>query len=181
MTKEERVRFTERLLDALPGKQSDIARALGRRASDGTVHRRLRALADEGRVEVVDGEWRLTAGVSRFPELPDGYVFPAHLDEEARLELVAKVREWITGGVWNDSDLELLERYASARQRARHANVTLAADGLTTGGGERKFVHPLVAVAREAERDAQLYEDRLRERHDHVEVDDEPDGDQAGL
>jgi len=161
------------ILAALPGKGAQVAGSLGRARNDGTVRRRLAALAEAGEVEREDGVWRRCQdGCQDAPELPDppdglpGYEYPAGWDEGACDQFVQQA-EWLTDkvGALEGLDVDLLERYVTALQRARIAQSSLDDEGLLTSSANgRKFTHPAVAIVREAERDAHVYMEAMRKR-----------------
>jgi P27 family predicted phage terminase small subunit len=144
-----------RVLELLPGKQSDIAVALGRRKNDGTVRRTLEHLATGGFAERVDGAWR------RCQALPDPDVaYPDDLDQEARA-LYAKVLAYVRAlpdELWDETMLPQALRYVRAAQQARDAAALVEAEGrYTTNSSGRVFRHPAVEDAIRFEKAAQDY------------------------
>lgn len=162
MNAAERQQLTDAIVAQLPGTQAEIARAVGRKPSDGTVRRRLAALAEEGLVVQSDDGWRRAGGL---PELP-GFEFPGHFDEEARAVFESRLVAASNDGVWADEDVDLLERYVSAGQRGRTMQAEVAAGGAFSHSEEsgRAYAHPGIRIIREAERDAHVYEEALIER-----------------
>lgn len=83
---------------------------------------------------------------------------PEGLDDQSR-RLWRKTRDFLMDRPdpeWEDSDVVALERYIRSVQRAREARD--GTDKLTTHGSQGQLVeHPLVKVARDADRDAQSY------------------------
>lgn len=163
------------LLAKGPATTADLAARLGRPPKDATVRRRLAALAAAGEVaSEASGEWSRCQRLP-LPDALEGYEFPDGFDEASREEFTLKATELVAADVVIDSFLiDLLERYVRCLQRARHANLEIAEDGLFQRGakaGSRKFAHPGVAIAREAERDAHAYGESIEKRKRK-----EPDG-----
>ncbi len=177
------------VLDALPGTLSDIARRMGRKGNDSTVIRHLKWLVADGLVEHEGAVYERLHVVST----PATRAYPAHFDGEARRLFALKVATLVRDGLWDDDrDGELLERYVTAVQVARQARTRIAqradedrtdpAAAYITSGSQGQLVqHPDLKTAREAERDAQVYEDKLRDRLDRAPVGDGDDDDMAGL
>jgi len=153
MTAAESAQLTDRILDVLPNAAGAIARAVGRKPSDGTVRRRLAKLEQEGLVEQVDGVWR---GCHELPDI-EGYVYPDDLDDEARALLLQAVDRLQDQGTFEDVDVGLVEDYVRAKQRARRAQAEADESPFTYAETGRAFTHPAIAIARQAERDAQVY------------------------
>lgn len=169
---------SKQLLEQLvkgPATTAELAAKLGRSPKDATVRRRLATLAAAGEIQADEtGAW-LRCQRLELPDALDGYEFPDGFDAEAREEFTLKTHELVEADVVIDSFLiDLLERYVRCLQRARHANREVVEDGLFQTGakaGSRKFAHPGVAIAREAERDAHTYGESIEKRKRK-----EPDG-----
>lgn len=146
-----------RVLGLLPGKQGDIAKALGRRPSDGTVRRVLDELATEGFAERVNGEWRDCQTVPDTANGASPAAVPADLDQES-VALYHRTRaQLIAQETWKDSDAPLLERYIRALQDTRHYRATVELDGkFNRAQSGRVFTHPAVKLANEREQDANV-------------------------
>lgn len=183
-------RLRSAVLEGVPGTKAEIARRMGRKRNDSTVARYLTALADDGTIER-DGNLWVRRQVS--PPFAD-YGWPAHFDEAARILFLEKVVSYQQAGMWDDEDREILERYVTSVQVGRLARERIKkradespddpASAYTTRGSQGQLVqHPDLKTSREAERDAQVYEDKLLERQEmRGPADDEvPGGDQAGL
>lgn len=157
MPNPDRQALTDQIVAALPASQAEIARAVGRKPSDGTVRRRLATLESDGVAKCVDGTWQRVRGL---PELP-GYEFPDDFDEEAIDLFTVTVRELLARPKpeWETSDVDLLEAYVRCMQRARVARDQ--DEMFTYAESGRAYTHPSVAIAREAERDAQVYRKAL--------------------
>lgn len=146
-----------KVLGLLPGKQGDVARALDRRPSDGTVRRVLDELAKEGLAERVDGEWRRCQELREGANDGNGLSLPSDFDQES-VALYHRTRtQLVEQETWKDSDAPLLERYVRALQDEREYRDQVATDGrfnrTKTG---RVFVHPAVKLAVEREQDANV-------------------------
>jgi hypothetical protein len=137
-----------RVLELLPARQAEIAKALERRPSDGTVRRALQLLEQEGQAERAGGVWR------RCQELPPA-AMPTDLDAEAT-DCYARTRaELEQAERWSDSKHDLLLAYARTLQDAREARAAVAEHGrYVKGPSGRVYLHPGVRDARDAERDA---------------------------
>lgn len=156
MTAAQSAALTDQILGALPGPRAAIARAVGRKPSDGTVRRRLAKLAAEGLVEKDGDVWR---GCHALPDI-EGYVYPEDFDALARALLRQTVERLQARPGWEDGDVDLVEDYVRAKQRARLANTT--AELFTLAETGRAFTHPSISIARQAERDALVYAKELR-------------------
>lgn len=175
-------RLRDAILDALPAKVSEIATATGRRRTDRTIRVRLEAMQAEGLVELIDGAWRKCRN-DDIDVLPD-YEFPAGWDDESREQFAGKITELVEADCAVDSFLiELLENYVRCLQRARTANRQVDEDGLfqKAAKGDRRFPHPGIAIAREAERDAHVYREAIDKKKRKEPGDADPDDDLAGL
>lgn len=178
--------------EALPGDAATIAENLGRKRADRTVRRHLEALAKEGLAELVDGVWR-PANVGPIPPPLEDYQWPAHFDDVARLLFTERVAQYQQLSVWDDEDRDLLERYVTSAQVARLSRSRIArraalapndpGGGYSTRGSQGQLVqHPDLKTARDAENDAQKYENTLFDRQDtRGPHEGDEGGDQAGL
>jgi P27 family predicted phage terminase small subunit len=162
-----------RILELLPGKQSQIAQALGRAPSDGTVRRALRGLAGTGAARRGDrGVWE------RCQELPT-LATPEDFDQEARALHARTLRALQEQGTWRDHDADLLRRYVQREQDAREYRSALREDGRFIRSRGRIYAHPAIDKERDALRDVQALADALvltpdaRRRHGR-------DGDSGG-
>jgi hypothetical protein len=159
-----------RLLELVPGTITELGAAMGRPSSDKTLRRRLAELEADGVLVREDGLYSRAPEPARpeLPavELPDGfedYVFPTYFDHEAKVVFVVKLDEFEFID-WTSTAIELLESYVGCLQRARTANDAIAGDAaFKTSDAGRVYVHPGVAVATKAERDAQVYRKALYE------------------
>jgi phage terminase small subunit len=145
-----------KVLELLPGSQSDIAKALGRRKNDGTVRRTLEHLATEGFAQRTNGRWE------RCQSEPDPDVaVPDDFDQPSRAlfgRVVTYVRA-LPRELWNDEMLPTAEAYVRSKQLAREARAEIGSNGgpynrAKTG---RVYKHPGVEDARQHERDAHEY------------------------
>jgi len=111
------------------------------------------------------GIWRRIAKVPEVDGL-GSYVFPVDLDDESRELFAHKVTELRAAGALLDSFLvELLENYVRCLQRARVASEDVDEAGMfTQANSGRRYAHPGVAIAREAERDAHVYREAIDKR-----------------
>ncbi len=174
--------LADRILDVLPGRVSEWAPKLGRKRTDSTIRTRLKQLEAVGAVECEEGVWSRTQADPIHDTLP-GYEFPEGFDAESRDLLRQKALEVRLAEVPLDSFMvELIEAYVRCLQRARHANEEIDSDGLfqTAAKGNRKFAHPGVATAREAERDAHVYREAI-EKKKRTDPGADPDDDLSGL
>lgn len=153
-----------RVLALLPGKQAHVAKALGRKPSDGTVRKALKGLEESGAAELVDGEWR------RCEELQ-----PAATPDDFDQEAVALHSRTLTAlreqGTWRDHDLDLLDRYVRREQDARRFRAARESTGDFQQAKARVYAHPAIDKERDALRDVQSLADALvitpdaRKRH----------------
>ena len=165
-----------RVLALLPGKQAHIAKALGRKPSDGTVRKALQGLEGSGAAERVGGEWR------RCDELP-APAAPADFDQEAVALHSRTLTVLVEQGTWRNHDIDLLDRYTRREQDARGYRVVLEDDGRFQRSKTRIYAHPAIDKERDALRDVQSLADALvitpdaRKRHGRDSKDD-PEGDE---
>lgn len=174
--------LAEAILEVLPGRVAEWAPKLGRKRTDRTIRRRLADLETAGVVENSEGIWSRCQTDPIHDTLP-GYEFPDGFDAESRDQLRHKALELKLAEVPIDSFIvELLEAYIRCLQRARLANIEIDRDGLfqRAANGGRKFAHPGVATAREAERDAHVYREAI-EKKKRADPDADPDDDLTGL
>ena len=163
------------LLAKGPATTAELAAKLRRPPKDATVRRRLAKLELDGEITADDeGTWSRCQELT-LPDTLDGYEYPDDFDEASRAEFALKACELVEADVVVDSFLvDLLERYVRCLKRARDAYEEIAEDGLFQTGakaGSRKFAHPGVAIARQAERDAHTYGESIEKRKRK-----EPDG-----
>lgn len=149
------------ILDALPGTQTEIARALGRHPSDRTVRSRLRDLEAQNVIESEDGQFRLAPEPEPEPvELPEafaGYEFPPYFDRVSQQLLVVKLDELKTID-WTTAAIELLESYVSCLQRSRRGHEALLDGEFAVGQKSgRVYAHPAIKVIEKADSDGQKY------------------------
>lgn len=162
------------VLDLLPAKAAQIARALGRKPSDGTVRRALDGLEQTGAAERVDGVWQ------RCQELPK-LATPDDFDAES-IELHETTLQALQEqGTWRDHDIELLNDYVRRSQDARQFRQAVEDGGrFQTSNGGRIFAHPGIDKERDARRDVQTLRDALvltpDARKKHGRDGDEGDG-----
>ena len=184
------MKLRQAVLEALPGTAPQIAERLGRKRGDRTVRRHLAELGKAQLAERNDeGEW--TTG--EIPPPLDDYTWPTHFDQTARLLFVERVAGYQALSIWDDEDRDLLERYVTSVQVARLARARISerararpddpGGAYTTNGSQGQLVqHPDLKTSRDAENDAQKYENTLFDRQDTRGPDDgNDDGDQAGL
>lgn len=168
-----------RVLELLPGKQSQIAQALGRSKSDGTVRRALEGLHDSGAAEKIDGVW------TRCQELPT-LAPPEDFDQHARALHARTLKALQEQGTWRDHDVDLLDRYVRREQDARIYRTELQKSGRFQKAKTRVYAHPAIDKERDALRDVQALADALvitpdaRRRHGR-DGDEDPDGDEFDL
>jgi P27 family predicted phage terminase small subunit len=144
-----------RILDLLPGKQAQIAQALGRKPSDGTVRRALAGLDETGAAErTSEGTWQ------RRQELPT-LATPADFDQHARALWAKSLKALQEQGTWRDHDTELLERYVRREQDARACRAAIVEKGRFIDAGKRIYAHPALDKERDALRDVQALADAL--------------------
>lgn len=147
-----------RILELLPGRPADIARALGRKPSDGTVRRALERLATEGFAERNGHEWR-RCHVE--PALPEDEAWPQDFDHESRA-FFARLLAWLRAqNTFRAQDRSTLESFVRSKQLAREARVAVAEHGAYTQSKGRVYKNPGVEDARQHERDALALADAL--------------------
>lgn len=144
-----------KILELLPAKGAQVAKALGRQPSDGTVRRALQGLEQSGAVERVDGVWQ---GCQELPKLAT----PEDFDDESQ-QLHAETLEALQKqGTWRDHDIELLNDYVRRSQDARHFREAVDDDGrFQSSESGRIFAHPGIDKERDARRDVQTLRDAL--------------------
>lgn len=164
------------VLALLPAKAADVARALGRAPSDGTVRKALQGLAASGAAEQVDGLWRPCEQLATFPP-------PEDFDDESRELFESTLLALQEQGTWRDHDVELLERYVRRKQDVREFRAAVADAGAfqTSANGGRVYAHPGIDKERDALRDVQGLADALvltpdgRKRHGRDGNGNDPD------
>jgi phage terminase small subunit len=161
------------VLAMLPGKQAHVARALGRKPSDGTVRKALDQLQESGAAEKVDGVWR------RCEELPAPAI-PDTFDQEAVALFTRTHAALVEQGTWRDHDHDLLVRYARRDQDARSFRRARSQFGDFQQATTRVYANPAIDKERDALRDVQLLADALvltpDARRRHGRDGDEDDG-----
>lgn len=166
------------ILDLLPGRAANLAQALGRKSSDGTVRRALEGLEKSGAAERVDGVWQ------RCQELPK-LATPADFDDEACALHARTLKALQEQGTWRDHDIDLLERYVRREQDARIFRAAIEEQGRfqQVRDGGRVYAHPGIDKERDANRDVQSLADALvitpdaRKRHGR-DGDEDPNADE---
>lgn len=145
-----------RILELLPAKQAEIAKALGRQPSDGTVRRALAGLAETGAANRGDGGiWE------RCQELPT-LATPASFDEESKRLHATTLKALQEQGTWRDHDIELLNDYVRRSQDARTFRMARERSGdFQESKAGRVFAHPAIDKERDARRDVQALRDAL--------------------
>ncbi|MDQ3933416.1 MAG: P27 family phage terminase small subunit [Actinomycetota bacterium] len=144
-----------RILDLLPARAAQAAKALGRKPSDGTVRRALLALEKTGAAERVDGVWQRCA---QLPELAT----PDDFDTESRELHAATLKALQEQGTWRDHDIELLNDYVRRSQDARQFRAAVTEEGrFQSSQSGRIFAHPGIDKERDARRDVQTLRDAL--------------------
>lgn len=164
-----------RVVSLLPGKQAEIARALGRKPSDGAVRRALRNLEQSGAAQRIDGIWQRREGL---PML----AIPADFDKQSAALHDRTLKALQEQGTWRDHDAELLERYVRRSQDVRAFRDAVREQGRfqTSDKGGRVYAHPGIDKERDALRDVQALADALvltpdaRKRHGRDGGDDDP-------
>jgi hypothetical protein len=147
-----------RVLELLPGSQSQIAKALGRKPSDGTVRRTLEHLATEGFAQRVKRRWERCQSE---PEIGDAV--PEDFDQESK-GLYARVLGYLRGlpeGLWDANMVPTAQCYVRSKQLARQARDAIGDEPYQTTSTGRAFKHPAVEDARQHERDAHTYAEAL--------------------
>jgi P27 family predicted phage terminase small subunit len=168
-----------RVLELLPGKQAQIAQALDRKPSDGTVRRALQGLLESGAAERVDGVWR------RCQELPT-LATPDDFDQESVALHARTLTVLQEQGTWRDHDADLLERYVRRMQDVREYRSELKESGRFQKTKTRIYAHPAIDKERDALRDVQSLADALvltpdaRKKHGQ-DGDGDGDGDEFDL
>jgi P27 family predicted phage terminase small subunit len=173
MSRESPAELAPRVLELLPGKQSQIAQALGRKPSDGTVRRALAGLKEAGAAaRREDGVWE------RCQDLPR-LATPEDFDQVAKALHARTLEALQEQGTWRSHDAELLERYVRRDQDARRFREAMDEDGRFQRSSTRIYAHPAIDKERDALRDVQSLADALvltpdaRRRHGR-------DGDEPG-
>lgn len=169
------------VLALLPGKQAHVAKALGRKPSDGTVRKALEQLLESGAAEKVDGIWR------RCEELPAPAI-PETFDQEAVALFTRTHAALVEQGTWRDHDHDLLVRYARRDQDARtFREARLQYGNFQQSSTMRVYANPAIDKERDALRDVQSLADALvltpdaRRRHGRDGDDDDGGGDEFDL
>jgi phage terminase small subunit len=147
-----------RVLELLPGTQSAIAKALGRKPSDGTVRRTLEHLASQGFAKRKQRRWE------RCQTQPQQEIaYPEDFDQEAKglyTRVIAYLRA-LPEGLWDDNMVPTAQCYVRSKQLARQARVAIGDRPYTMNSAGRAFKHPAVEDARQHERDAHTYAEAL--------------------
>lgn len=148
-----------KVLELLPGSQSDIAVALGRRKNDGTVRRTLEHLATEGFASRDGKRWERCQ--TEPDPATDDVAIPDDFDH-ASTALYRRVLTYVRKlpkELWDDEMAPTAEAYVRSRQLARDARAQIKAAGgaYVRSNTGRVFKHPAVEDARQHERDAHEY------------------------
>lgn len=153
------------VLALLPGKQSHVAKALGRSAGDGTVRKALAELEKSGAAHKVEGVW------TRCEELPP-LAIPGDLDQVAVSLFTRTHKVLVEQGTWREHDHDLLVRYVRRDQDARAFRTARGKAGNFQKAKTRVYAHPAIDKERDALRDVQSLADALvitpdaRRRHE---------------
>lgn len=174
--------LADAIVKALPGKVSEFAPKLGRKRTDSTIRNRLKQLEEAGEIRCDRGVWSRIE-TDPISETLKGYEFPPDFDDESRDQFDLKTQELLDADVNLDSfAIELVENYVRCLQRAREANAEVQNDAMfqSAAKGDRKFAHPGIAIAREAERDAHVYREAIEKRK-RKDPDANPDEDPTAI
>jgi phage terminase small subunit len=170
-----------KILEFLPAKRAEVAKALGRKASDGTVRRAFENLAKAGTIEQEGSIWIRCQELPRLA-VPEGF-------DPAASELHARTLEALREqGTWRDHDIDLLNRYVRREEDARKfRRARIQFGDFQQSKSMRVYANPAIDKERDALRDVQGLADALvitpdaRRRHGRDSEGDDEDGDEFDL
>lgn len=171
-----------KIVALLPARAAEIARALGRKPSDGTVRRALAGLVESGAVEkAAGGVFERCQELATLPT-PEGF-------DDVAVKLHAELLEACQlQGTWREHDVHLLDDLVRRDQDARRFREAVdRSEPFTESSTGRVYAHPGIDKERDARRDVQTFRAELvltpnARKHHGRDGDDDPDsGDEFEL